>query len=131
MIRPKESGMEKLMFFYPVLKALNDGKVIRRSTAIILRVLAVLFAVGGLYILVEVLKASFQFQNTEASFGGILFAVVYLAAILAIVQILWYRASCVRDLESSTFTVIPIVSILLRAAGELYATLLFAIGLGG
>lgn len=123
--------MGKLMFFYPVLKVLNDGSVVRRSVAIALRVLAVLFVLGGIFLSIEVLKTSFQFQTTEASFGGILFTVILLAANLACAQVLWFRADSVRDLEDSSFTVIPIVSILLRTGGEVYATLLFALGIGG
>jgi hypothetical protein len=117
-------------FFYPVLQALNDGKIIRKSVAVGLQVLAVLSVLGGAYLLIEILKIAFQLPN-EGTIGGLLFAIIFLAAILAIGQVFWYRASSVHELGESPFTVIPIVSILFRTIGEVYATLGFAVGVGG
>ena len=118
-------------FFYPVLQALSNGKIIRKSVAIALQVLGVLVVLGGLYLLVQILKIAFQLPQTEATIGGLLFAAIFLAATLCVGQVFWYHAGSVRDLGESPFTVIPIVSILLRAAGEVYATVLTAIGVGG
>ena len=53
------------------------------------------------------------------------------ATILAIYQILMYRAKNVLELGESQFTVIPIFSILFRILGETYAVLGLAIGVGG
>jgi hypothetical protein len=117
-------------FFYPVLQALSDGKIIRKSVAVGLQVLAVLSVLGGAYLVIEILKIAFQLPN-EGTIGGLLFAIIFLAAILAIGQIFWYRAGSVRELGESPFTVIPIVSILFRTIGEIYATLGFSVGVGG
>jgi hypothetical protein len=117
-------------FFYPVLQALNDGKIIRKSVAAGLQVLAVLSVLGGAYLLIEILKIAFQLPN-EGTIGGLLFAIIFLAAILAIGQVFWYRANSVRELGESPFTVIPIVSILFRMIGEVYATLGLSVGVGG
>jgi hypothetical protein len=68
---------------------------------------------------------------TEAIIGGLLFGLIFFVAILAIGQIFWYRADCVSALEESQYTVIPIVSILFRAAGEVYATLGASMAVGG
>lgn len=119
-----------LNFFKPVLDALNDGKVIRSSIALVLQILAVLSLVGGTYLLVEILKASFDLP-TEGTIGGLLLSIVFIAAVLAVAQIFFYRATNVRDLGESQFTVIPIFSILFRCFGEIYATLGVAIGVGG
>jgi hypothetical protein len=67
----------------------------------------------------------------ETTAGGLLFGLIFLAAVLAVGQIFWYRADSVRDLEEAPFTVIPIVSILFRAAGEGYATLGASAAVGG
>jgi hypothetical protein len=117
-------------FFYPVLQALSDGKIIRKAVAITLQVLAVLSVLVGAYLLIEILKVAFQLP-TDGTVGGLLFAVIFLATILSIGQIFWFRASSVRELGDSPFTVIPIVSVLFRTAGEVYATLGFAVGVGG
>jgi hypothetical protein len=121
-----------IFFFYPILRALSDGRIIRASVAIGLRVLAVLSVLCGGYLLVELLKTVFQPQvPTEAAAGGLLFGLIFLAAVLAVGQIFWYRADSVRDLGDSPFTAIPVVSILFRAAGEVYATLGASVAVGG
>lgn len=117
-------------FFYPVLQTLNDGTVIRKAVAIALQVLGVLSMVGGVYLLIEILKIAFRLPN-EGTIGGLLFAIIFAATILSIAQIFWYRANSVRELQNSPFTVIPIVSILFRTIGEVYASLGIAVGIGG
>jgi hypothetical protein len=118
------------LFFYPVLDALNDGKVIRGFVAIALKVLGILSLLGGLYLFIEILKMAFQLP-TEGTIGGLLFAVIFAAAVLSVAQIFWYRANSIGTLADSSFTVIPIVSILFRLAGEVYAVLGVAVGVGG
>jgi hypothetical protein len=122
--------MSPVYFFYPILDKLNDGKVIRTALTLALRILGVLFLLGGLYFLIDLLKASFRLP-TEGTIGGLIFAILFLAALLAVVQIFFYRAASIRDLGESPFTVIPMFSILFRAAGEVYATLGVAVGVGG
>jgi hypothetical protein len=117
-------------FFKPVLDALNDGKVIRSSIALFLQILGVLSIVGGVYLLIDILKASFELP-TEGTIGGLLLSIIFIAAVLAVAQIFFYRATNVRDLGESQFTVIPIFSILFRCFGEIYATLGVTIGVGG
>jgi hypothetical protein len=117
-------------FFYPVLQALGDGKIIRKSVTVVLQVLAILSLFAGAYLLVQILKLAFQLP-TDGTVGGLLFAIVFLAMILAIAQVFWYRARSVGALGDSPFTVIPIVSILFRTIGEVYATLGISMAVGG
>ncbi len=119
-----------LNFFKPVLDALDDGKIIRLVISFILQFFGVLSLIGGVYILVEILKVSFELP-TEGTIGGLILSIIFIAAVLAVVQIYFYRAKNIRDLGESQFTVIPIFSILLRCLGEVYATIGVAIGVGG
>jgi hypothetical protein len=119
-----------LNFFKPVLDALNDGKIIRSSISLGLQILGGLSLVGGVYLLVEMLKASFDLP-TEGTIGGLLLSIVFIAAVLSVAQIFFYRATNVLELGESQFTVIPIFSILFRCFGEIYATLGVSIGIGG
>jgi hypothetical protein len=116
--------------FRLVLEALDDGRVIRTSVARVLRGLAVLFLLGGVYLLVEILKTSFRL-STEGTIGGLVLATVFAAAVLGVVQIVFYRAREINEPERAPFVVIPICSILFRALGEIYATLGIAIAVGG
>ncbi|HZP16978.1 MAG TPA: zinc ribbon domain-containing protein [Terriglobales bacterium] len=113
-----------------VLRALSEGKVIRTAVALTMQILAVVLLLGGIYLLVELLKASSQ-MPAGGTIGGILLAVIMVAAIFAVSQINLYRAQAVRELPDSQFTIIPIISILLRTAGEVYAVLAVAAAIGG
>jgi hypothetical protein len=116
-------------FFYPVLKALNDGRIIRRGVIIFLQLLAVLSVLGGLFL-------TFTSLSGNATLGTILGAVVMLAGILCVAQVFWYRATSISALShdeadefGSKFTVIPIASLLFRLIGEVAATMMVAVGL--
>jgi len=119
-------------FFYPVLDALSDGRVIRKVAAVALRILGVVFALGGLVLAIEILKYSFRPDTTtEATLGGLVFSLILLAAFACVLEIHFYHARGVGQLSESPFAVIPVVSILCRLAGEVYATLLVGVGIGG
>jgi hypothetical protein len=123
--------MEK-MFYYPVLRALDDGRIIRKSISILLRILAIVAGLGCAYLLTQVLKQAFQSDvPATVSAGGALMAIMLLIAGACVVQIFWYRAGSVDSLGDSPFTVIPSFAYLLRAVGETYATLGVLLGIGG
>lgn len=128
----KRPGFGIIAITRGVLNALSEGRVIRRSIAIALQIAAVLVLLAALWVLVLILKQSFQSGTTAGTtIGGILAALLLSAALFAVSQIYLFRANSVRDLEDSPFTVIPIVSILFRAAGETYAVIGIAFGIGG
>ncbi len=127
---PARSTSHGAFFFYPVLEALNDGRVIRKFVVLCLKIGAVLVALGGLLLALSVLTSSLRGTGT-AALGGILFAIVILAAAACVGQIYWYRSGSVAALEHSPRnTVITIFSILSRAGGEAAATGLAGLGLG-
>ena len=127
---PKQFPVPPLFFFRPILKALDQGNIIRTIVVFVLRALAVLSILGGLFMLIEILKVSFQLP-TQGTIGGLLLAIIFVAAIASVFQIFLYRAESVRDLGKSPFTVIPIFSILFRTFGETNATFGVAAGVGG
>jgi uncharacterized membrane protein required for colicin V production len=124
--------MSRLKWIQGILDSLNDGGIIRKSMVAALRVLGVLIAIGGVVAVLTVLKYSFQPETTtEATLGGILYAIVLLVGFFATMQIPFYRARSVKALAESPFPVVPVVSILFRLAGEVYATLAVTAGVGG
>jgi hypothetical protein len=116
-------------FFYPVLEALSDGRIIRKSVVLVLKILAGLTALGGVLAALTVLTTALRGSGGMA-LGGILFAILLLGTAACVGQIYWYRAGSVAALEHSRNTVIPIFAILSRAGGEAAATGLAGVGLG-
>jgi hypothetical protein len=127
----QKPGFGVLSVTRTVLKALSEGKIIRSSIAIVLQVAAVLVLLGGLLALIQILKFSFQFPSATATIGGLVVAVLLVAAVFAVSQIYLFRSQSIRELEDSPFTVVPILSILFRTAGETYAVIALAVGVGG
>lgn len=119
-------------FFFPVLRALNDGRVIRRCMSFLLYALAVLTLLGGLFSVYEILKTYFAAGvPTEFRFAAIIAVIIFAATFLACAQVFWFRAGSIRDIPEGPFTVIPLMSVLLRAVGEVIACLLTAVGVVG
>ena len=112
----------------PVLKSLEDGRLVRSWVATALRVIAILAVLGGLVAAYRVLK---YLSQTGATGPGLLLAVVMVVAVAMMAQILFYRAGMIARLPNSRFTVIPIFSQMLRGAGETYAAFAAVFGLGG
>jgi hypothetical protein len=123
--------MSTLSFFRPMLEALNDGKIIRSTVVWSIKALALLILAGGVYLLVDIIKASSN-MPTEGTFGAIIFAAVLLGSIFVIAQIFLHRAKNIGELqEGPPFLMIRVCSMLLRGFGEAYATLLVGVGAGG
>lgn len=127
----KQPGFGVMAITRIILGALAEGRVIRNAIALVMRVGAVLILIGGLLVVIQVLKMAFQISSATATIGGLVVAVLLAAAFFAVAQIYLFRAQSVHDLEDSPFTVIPILSILFRASGESYAVGAIAFGVGG
>jgi len=123
----KQPGFGVMPITRVVLSALAEGNVLRNAIALVMRVGAVLILLGGLLLVIQILKMSFQLPSATATIGGLRLAVAF----FAVSQIYLLRAQSVHDLEDSPFTVIPILSILFRASGEAYAVGAIAFGVGG
>jgi len=114
-----------------VLRSLSEGTVLRRAIVVVMQVAAVLILLLGLLAVIQILKMSFQLPAAAATIGGVLVAILVGAAAFGISQIYLFRAQSVSELDDAPFTVIPIISVLFRAAGEAYAVGAVALGIGG
>jgi len=115
----------------PVLRPLEDGKVLRTLMALFLRIVGVCCALGALFLDLGLVRAAFQTPLTQVTIAFLLLAALVLAAGVASFFIYFYRAASIASLGDSPFTVIPIVSFLCRTAGEVYAVAMTLIGIGG
>ena len=113
----------------PFLQPLEDGKVLRTLIALFLRIVGVCAVLGVLFLDLELVKTAFQTQSTQLTIAFLLVAALSLVAGVATFFIYFYRAASIASLGDSPFTVIPIVSLLCRAAGEVYAVAVTVLGI--
>jgi hypothetical protein len=124
----------------PFFHALSDGKLIRLTVAWVLRVLAALVALASLMwffrffswgIRAESYSGGADSRATGILFGCILFALIGLVWGYIAAGLLIFRARSVAELEESHFTVLSILSTLLRLNGELAFVTYSLVGIGG
>jgi len=111
-------------FFYPIIDSLNKGSLIRKVMAFLFRLIGVVSFIGGIYFF-------FKTISYAPDFWFVLLLFLFAAASFISLQIWFYRAKAILNLEDSEFTVIPIFSNLFRAIGENYALFLITVGIGG
>jgi hypothetical protein len=102
---------------------------IRKAAADGFQALAALSVLGGIGLFLRMVWLAFHLPAGEIV-GGLLFASITLAALLFIGWILGSRAASIRELGYPALA-LPIVSILFRTAGEIYAALGLGAGAGG
>ncbi len=111
-------------FFYPVIESLSKGSLIKKVMSFLFYLIGVLSFLGGVYFF-------FKTISYVPDFWSVILLLLFVSSSFLSLQIWFYRAKAIRDLEDSEFTVIPIFSNLFRAIGENYAVFLITIGLGG
>ena len=121
--------MKRYLFMVPVLKSLDDGTPFRRGFAMALRVITILLIIGLLITWIALWKVVFS-QDGVAIFGGFIFQIFLLVGFYMVIHTYWIRAKDIESLGKSEYTIIPIVSILLKMTGEVTAWGLFATGIG-
>ena len=133
----------------PFYHALSDGKIIRQTIAWVLRILAVIMALIGLFGFIVIIVLSFRTSNSTTDIvgdpatntagsisiniiiGSILLALFVLAWGYLTAGILAFRARSVKELGDSQFTVLSILSLLFRLNGELAFITYSLLGVGG
>ncbi len=115
----------------PVFRALDDGRIVRGVCASAFRIVGVLLGLAGIWAIVAVLRAGFQLGSTSATVGTLVFALLLAAGFFGAMQSIFYRAGTLAQLEPSPYAVIPVVSVVFRTLGEVYASFGAAIALGG
>jgi hypothetical protein len=128
----------------PFFHALSDGKIIRMTVAWVLRILAFIMALIGLFGSIAIIVLSIRASNSAVDVGGdsatntasiiigsILLALFVLAWGYLMAGILTFRARSVQELGDSHFTVLSILSLLFRLNGELVFITYSLLGVGG
>lgn len=111
-------------FFYPVIDSLSKGSLIKKVMAFLFGLIGVVSFIGGVYFF-------FKTISYVPDFWSVVLLFLFVFSSFISLQIWFYRAKEINNLEDSEFTVIPIFSNLFRALGENYAVFIITIGIGG
>ncbi|MHB8454852.1 MAG: hypothetical protein ACYDDO_09180 [Acidiferrobacterales bacterium] len=122
--------MDRYFFMRRMLELLNQPGFLNKLVAITLR------AVGGLIVLLSLVaffNAGKTIFNLPASgiLGGILFLFCYILAIYGVVHTLIIRARNIDEIIVTEFTTFPLVALLLKTFGEVFAAFATLVAIGG
>ena len=123
--------MHSNVFMGRFLNCISDGDLFKKVFATILRIVAIVVAIGGLYLWIRLWSPVFHLGGFFAVVSGIIFQLILIVTIAMMVHIVWLRAGTIGDLQKADFTVIPISSILLKMTGELYVVIFVPLSIGG
>lgn len=122
----------------PVFHGLNDGKAIRVTVAWAIRVMGFVLAAAGVFWCIALIALGFkgsgmamEVRSAEWLIGALLSAVFGLAFGYLTCGVCLFRAKSVAGLGDGHFTVLPILSILLRLVGEVACIGYCLVGIGG
>jgi len=97
----------------------------------LLRLLAVLAAIFGVFFWVGALIQILQRFSLGLFLGGFIFLGLYLIALYAVIRTMWKRARDIQDLPAGEFPIFAIYAAVVRLVGETSAIILAFIGVGG
>jgi hypothetical protein len=119
-------------WLYPWLDALGRSEVVRRAASVLLQVAAWVVLVFGAIAVLAMLRLAFTSElPARAIVGALVLGVVIAGAVAAMHQVCLYHVRDVERLSDARFVMIPIVAVLARMAGELFAVWWAAAGIGG
>lgn len=122
--------MDKVFFMGPFIRNFSKYEIFRKVFSTVLRVIAVLTAVGGFVVWVLMWKLVFEIPSAGVA-GGIIFQLFFLVAIYMVVHAVFLRAKHISDLPRGEYPIIPVISLFLKLLGEAYAAFTAAIAVGG
>ncbi|MBS3819470.1 hypothetical protein KGY73_08220 [bacterium] len=122
--------MDKVFFMGPFIRDFSKYEIFRKVFATVLRVIAVLTAVGGFVVWVLMWKLVFEIPSAGVA-GGIIFQLFFLVAIYMVVHAIFLRAKHIAGLPRGKYPIIPVISLFLKLVGEAYAAFTAAIAVGG
>jgi hypothetical protein len=124
---------------YPVLRALGEGRNQRTLVRIVLRAMAIMTGVVGLYFIFEsyrrlanakdlVKESTFdrllsgESGRYDPTFVLVIICILLLVRLAVVIQVYWFRSTKADSLPESAFPTIPLFSQLFRCTGELLLT---------
>jgi hypothetical protein len=95
--------------------------VFKRVIAMALRVWAVVIALGAVLSGIVLLRNLWNLGNLSSALAGIVTVGLLVVFIYMVTHTIWLRAGAIKALPDASYTVIPIVVVLLKLSGEVTA----------
>lgn len=122
--------MKRLYFMEIALSWLAEPRHFNRLFAITLRVVGVLVVPASLVAFFKAGKVIFSLP-ASGILGGILFQLLFIAAIYGVVHGLFIRARNIDALPGGDYNMFPLAAIVTRAVGEAFAVFVALVTIGG
>ncbi|MHB8347145.1 MAG: hypothetical protein ACYDHM_08160 [Acidiferrobacterales bacterium] len=122
--------MDNYFFMRRVLELLHQPGFLNRLAAITLRAIAGFVVLLSLVTLFKVGKVIFGLPPSGI-LGGVLFLACYILAVYAVVHTLIIRAREAAKILGSEFSMFPLVAVLLKTSGEVFAAFMSLVAVGG
>ncbi len=122
--------MEKYFFMRPLLEMLASASFLRWLVAKTLRVAAALIVLFSLVAFFYAGKVIFELPPS-GMLGGILFQACFIVAIYAVVHACFIRARDIDKLGAHIHTIFPMLTLLLKLAGEAMSVFIALVAVGG
>ena len=118
------------LFVPYILQLLSRGTFFRKMFFYFFRASAVLTALVGLVICAGLIKTVLNLPAIGV-IGGLIFIALTVVAFYAAAHIYWVRAGDIQHLVDAKFTMIPIYAIMVRTVGEVLASFIAVMSVGG
>lgn len=122
--------MKDFLFISKLLPKLGEGAFFRTIFTYALKVLAVSIGIMSVVAWVGYWIIIFKL-SVGGIIGGLIFQLIFVVAAYAVIHIIWIRADDIKEQEAGEFTIIPIISTMVRMFGEVAAAFLIIFGIGG
>lgn len=132
--------MSRIFFMKRVLAMLGSGRMFQRGYSMLLRIAALITAIGGAVFWILTWRVIAELERFYAYYyragsriapAGIMFQILMVVLIYCLVHTLLIRARTVEELQPTDYIIIPLFSVTLKLLGEISACLFIFSGLAG
>lgn len=128
--------MSNIFFMKRVLAALGSGLMFKRVYSILLRIVALITAIGGAVLWVSIWQeiselGSYWYYGSRIVPAGVVVQILMLVLLYCLVHTLLIRARTVEQLQQTNYIIAPIFSVTLKLVGEIFGCVLTFSGLAG
>jgi hypothetical protein len=128
--------LSNIFFMKRVLAALGSGLMFKRVYGILLRIVALITAIGGAVLWVSIWQeiselGSYWYYGSRIVPAGVVVQILMLVLLYCLVHTLLIRARTVEQLQQTNYIIAPIFSVTLKLVGEIFGCVLTFSGLAG